>query len=842
MTKTSIEHGQHNQAPDGEAFAIDPNCGMNVKLPSERHADYQGKQYYFCGDGCRSKFVADPEAVLAKAHQREVEAGRMDPVCGMTTDPQNPHHSASHDGAQINFCGDGCAAKFMADPDRYLGASRPRPGVVPSGSIYTCPMHPEVRQNGPGTCPKCGMALEPLLPTAEPDDGSDVRDLATRFWSLVVLTIPVILLDMGPHLFGWRFPRPWDAIDAWIEAIFATIVVAWGGASFFARGWRSLNPWSPNMYTLISLGAGVAWLYSAVAFLFPSLFPPAFRNAHGQVDVYFESAAVIITLVTLGDFMELRARRRTGSALRALLDLAPKIAHRITPGGGESDVPLSAVLTGDTLRVRPGEKIPVDGEVIDGTSHVDESILTGESLPVTKARGDKLTGGTINQNGALTMCAERVGADTVLSQIVALVAQAQRSKAPLQRVADRVAAWFVPAVVAIAVLAFLVWLAIGPAPAFPHALIAAVAVLIIACPCALGLATPISIMVASGRGARLGVLFRDAAALEALSRIDTLVVDKTGTLTEGKPSLRTLEPLGGFDETRALTLAAALERPSEHPLARAIVAAAEERGLTIPMAVDFESLTGAGVRGRVEGLDAAVGSTKLLDAMGVAANSAAQTRAEALRAKGATVMYLIAGGKIAAVLAVADRIKADTPDALAALREEGVRIVMLTGDHAVTARSIASDLGIDEVRAEVSPADKAAVVESLKRDGHKVAMAGDGVNDAPALAAAHVGIAMGTGTDIAIESAQVTLVRGDLTGIVRARSLSRATVRNIHQNLFWAFGYNSVGIPIAAGVLYPVLGIALSPMIAALAMSLSSVSVVSNALRLRGVHLRSSRG
>ncbi|MBS0380935.1 MAG: heavy metal translocating P-type ATPase [Proteobacteria bacterium] len=847
------EHAQHDHAANVGEFAIDPNCGMQVALPSQRHADYHGATYHFCSDGCRKKFEADPEAILAKARRREIEAGRLDPVCGMTTDPAHPRYSVTHAGKAINFCSEGCRDKFVANPEQYLGvpvaadgghahaehshAAHAHAADAPAGTIYTCPMHPEVRQIGPGHCPKCGMALEPLLPTAEADDGGEVRSLATRFWILVALTIPVFVLAMGPHLFGWHFPAPWDTVAAWIEAVLATVVVIWGGASFFVRGWRSLKPWSPNMYTLIALGTGVAWLYSAIAFLFPGLFPPAFRDMHGRVGVYFESAAVIVTLVTLGDFMELRARKRTGSALQALLGLAPKTARRIAAGGTEADVPLEVVQAGDTLRVRPGEKVPVDGEITDGTSHVDESMLTGEPLPVEKTRGDKLTGGTINQDGALTMRATRVGADTMLSQIVSLVAQAQRSRAPLQRVADRVAAWFVPAVVAVAVLAFIVWYAVGPAPAFPHALIAAVSVLIIACPCALGLATPISIMVASGRGAHMGVLFRDAAAIEALRDIDTLVVDKTGTLTEGKPSLQAVEPLGGFDESRALALSAALERPSEHPLARAIVIAAEARGVAIPEVDDFKTLTGSGVRGRVAGSEVAVGNAKLLQTLGMGEGGAVSSHAEALRGEGATVMYLVVDQRVAAVLAVADRIKSDTPDALAALRSEGVRIVMLTGDHAVTARAIAGKLGIDEVHAGVSPADKASVVEALKRDGHKVAMAGDGINDAPALAAADVGIAMGTGTDIAMESAQVTLVRGDLSGIVRARALSQATVRNIYQNLFWAFAYNAVGVPIAAGVLYPAFGIVLSPMIAALAMSFSSVSVVTNALRLRSVRL-----
>jgi Cu+-exporting ATPase len=677
------------------------------------------------------------------------------------------------------------------------------------------------------------MALEPMLPSADADDGGEVRALARRFWILVGLTVPVFVLAMGPHLFGWRFAPPWGQVAGWVEAVLATVVVLWGGASFFARGWRSLKLWSPNMYTLIALGAGVAWVYSAVAFLAPGLFPASLRDAHGQLGVYFESAAVIVTLVTMGDWLEIRARRRTGSALRALLDLAPKAARRVAPDGSEEDVPLDAVKAGDVLRVRPGEKVPVDGVALSGASHVDESMLTGEPLPAPKAAGDKLTGGTVNQDGALTMRCERVGADTVLAQIVTLVAQAQRSKAPLQRVADRVAAWFVPSVVAVAILAFIVWLVVGPAPAFPHALIAAVSVLIIACPCALGLATPISIMVASGRGAHMGVLFRDANAIEALRDIDTLVVDKTGTLTEGKPSLRRLDTFNGFDEQQALAFAAALERPSEHPLARAIVAAAEARGASIPTVEAFNTLTGRGVAGTVNGRAVALGNAKLLGERNIPIDATQEARADALRGEGATLMYLAVDGAVAALLAVADRVKGDTPQALAALRDEGLRIVMLTGDNARTAQAIAGQLGIDQIHADVSPADKAAVVESLKRAGRHVAMAGDGINDAPALAASDVGIAMGTGTDIAMESAQVTLVRGELSSIARARALSLATVRNIYQNLFWAFGYNVIGIPIAAGILYPWFGIVLSPMIAALAMSLSSVSVVSNALRLR---------
>ncbi|ODU94909.1 MAG: copper-translocating P-type ATPase [Lysobacterales bacterium 66-474] len=755
----------------------------------------------------------------------------------MTVDPHTAKHRAEHAGRTYHFCSARCREKFLAEPARWLGEARAEATPQPAGTIYTCPMHPEIRQDGPGHCPKCGMALEPLLPAAGVDDDSDLRALSRRFWILVALTIPVFVLAMGPHLFGWQLPSPWNAIAGWIEAVLASVVVLWGGAPFFVRGWRSLKPWSPNMYTLIALGTGVAWLYSAVAFLLPELFPAGMRDMHGRVGVYFESAAVIVTLVTMGDWLELRARRRTGSAIRALLDLAPKTARRIGADGSEADVPLEHVHAGDRLRVRPGEKVPVDGVVLDGASHVDESMLTGEPLAVAKGEGDKLTGGTVNQDGALTMRADKVGAATMLARIVALVAEAQRSKAPLQRVVDRVAAWFVPAVVVVAVLAFVVWAAVGPDPKFPHALIAAVSVLIIACPCALGLATPISIMVASGRGAQMGVLFRDAAAIEALREVDVLLVDKTGTLTEGKPSLQAVETFGGLGETDALRWAAALERPSEHPLARAIVSAAETRGVTVPQVQDFRTLTGRGVTGSVEGRAVALGNAKLLGEMGLLVDAGQAARADVLRGEGATVMYLVADGRVIALLAVADRIKHDTPSALAALRAEGMRIVLATGDNPVTARSVARNLGIDEIHADVSPSDKADVVAALQRDGHKVAMAGDGINDAPALAAAEVGIAMGTGTDVAMESAAVTLVRGDLSGIVRARALSRATVRNIHQNLFFAFVYNVVGIPIAAGVLYPAFGIVLSPMIAALAMSLSSVSVVTNALRLRGVRL-----
>ncbi|MGN6119288.1 MAG: heavy metal translocating P-type ATPase [Rhodanobacter sp.] len=832
---------------DTPSAVIDPVCGMTVDPATSKHQSmHDGQTFHFCCGGCKAKFEAAPARYLAQpAAQRHDHAAHgdangahlvKDPVCGMSVDPHTAKHRADHDGHPYHFCSARCREKFVADPAAYLGERKPAP-AAPAGAIYTCPMHPEVQQVGPGSCPKCGMALEPMMPSLDEDDGGELLAMTRRFRWLVALTLPVFALAMGPHLFGWHLPAPWDRVAAWVEAVLASVVVLWGGAPFFARGWRSLKPWSPNMYTLIALGTGVAWLYSAVAFLLPGIFPAGFRDAHGRVAVYFESAAVIVTLVTLGDFLELRARRRTGAALKALLGLAPKTARRIAADGSEADVPLEQVQAGDVLRVRPGEKVPVDGVVIEGESHVDESMLTGEPMPVVKAKEDALTGGTVNQDGALTMRAQKVGGETMLAQIVALVAAAQRSRAPLQRVADKVAAWFVPAVVVVAVLAFAAWAMVGPEPRLTHALIAAVSVLIIACPCALGLATPISIMVASGRGAQHGVLFRDAGAIESLRDIDTLVVDKTGTLTEGKPALTELVNLGNRPRERLLALAAALERPSEHPLARAIVTAAEAEGVAAPAATEFRSLTGRGVSATVDGRRVALGNARLMDESRAAISADANARAERLRQHGATVMFLAVDGTLAALLAVADRLKPDTPAAIHALHAAGLRIVMLTGDNATTAQSVARTLGIDEVHADVSPADKAAVVNRLKAEGRRVAMAGDGINDAPALAASDVGIAMGSGTDVAMESAQITLVKGELGAIVRARRLSQATVRNIHQNLFFAFVYNTVGVPLAAGVLYPWFGITLSPMIAALAMSLSSVSVVSNALRLRGVRL-----
>ena len=842
----------------GKATTTDPICGMTVDPATSKHrSTHDGQLFHFCSASCKAKFDAAPAAYLVAkdepagccpaqpapmamhdhAHGHHDHAHTVkDPVCGMTVNPQTAKHHAEHAGHTYHFCSARCHDKFVADPQACLG-DRPAAQPAPAGTIYTCPMHPEIQQVGPGHCPKCGMALEPMMPTLDSDDGGEVSSMTRRFWWLLVLTVPVFALAMGPHLFGWQLPAPWAGVAVWVEAVLASVVVLWGGAPFFKRGWNSLKPWHPNMYTLIALGTGVAWLYSAVAFLLPGIFPVGFRDMHGRVGVYFESAAVIVTLVTLGDFLELRARRRTGAALKALLGLAPKRARRIAADGSESDVPLDEVHAGDVLRVRPGEKVPVDGVVLEGESHVDESMLTGEPMPVGKAKDDPLTGGTVNQDGALTMRAQKVGGETMLAQIVALVAQAQRSRAPLQRVADKVAAWFVPAVVAIAVIAFAAWALLGPEPRFTHALIAAVSVLIIACPCALGLATPISIMVASGRGAQHGVLFKDASAIESLRDIDLLVVDKTGTLTMGKPALTELVSLGGLPREHLLALAAALERPSEHPLARAIVAVADDEAVVLLAATGFRSLTGRGVSAKVDGSAAALGNAKLMAELQVTISDDANARAEQLRGQGATVMFLAVDGVLAALLAVADRIKPDTPGAIRALHAAGLRIVMLTGDNATTAQAVACELGIDEVHADVSPADKAAVVNRLKGEGHRVAMGGDGINDAPALAAADIGIAMGSGTDVAMESAQVTLVKGELGAIVRARRLSQATVRNIHQNLFFAFVYNAIGVPLAAGVLYPWFGIVLSPMIAALAMSLSSVSVVSNALRLRKVAL-----
>jgi len=753
--------------------------------------------------------------------------GAVDPVCGMTVDPATAKFSTEHDGKRYYFCCGGCLAKFQADPDRFVrgrGSSAPPRGGSKDPQLrtdveYTCPMHPEVRQMGPGSCPLCGMALEPVEMTAEEPENHELTDMTRRFRVSAALAAPVLVLAMIERL-------------PWVQLALATPVVLWGGAPFFARGWQSIVNRSPNMFTLIALGVGVAWAYSVVATLAPGLFPPSFHMHDGSVGVYFEAAAVIVVLVQLGQVLELRARSKTGAAIRALLGLAPKTARRLRPDGSDEDVPLEHIHPGDRLRVRPGEKVPVDGVVIEGASAIDESMVTGEPMPVEKHAGDAVIGATVNATGSFVMRADKVGAGTLLARIVAMVAQAQRSRAPIQKLADVVSSYFVPAVVAVAVVTAVVWALVGPEPRTAHAIVNAVAVLIIACPCALGLATPMSIMVATGRGATAGVLFRNAEAIEVLRRVDTLVVDKTGTLTRGKPALAAVEPMGGSGESEVLRVAAALERGSEHPLAAAILEGAGARGVPIESADAFESRTGKGVVGRVGGRPAALGNLRLLEELGVPAGDAA-ARAEEMRREGQTVMFVVVDGAVAGLVGVADPIKDTTPDAIAQLHAEGVRIVMLTGDSRTTAEAVARRLSIDEVIPDVLPDQKAAVIERLQREGRVVAMAGDGINDAPALAQAQVGIAMGTGTDVAMESAGVTLVKGDLRGIVRARRLSRATMSNIRQNLFFAFVYNALGVPLAAGVLYPAFGLLLSPMIAAAAMSLSSVSVIGNALRLR---------
>jgi heavy metal translocating P-type ATPase len=706
---------------------------------------------------------------------------------------------------------------------------------LPEDTIYTCPMHPQIRQVGPGFCPICGMALEPELVSAEATPNPELADMTRRFWIGLVLTLPVLALEMGGHLTDLHMllGQKWSN---WLQFIFATPVVLWAGWPFFVRGWHSLVTRNLNMFTLIAMGIGVAWLYSVVAILLPGLFPPAFRSPDGAVAVYFEAAAVITVLVLLGQVLELRAREQTSGAIRALLDLAPKTARRLNDDGSEEEVSLDLIAVGDRLRVRPGEKIPVDGELIEGRSAVDESMVTGESMPVTKEAGSKVIAGTLNTTGSFILQAEKVGRDTMLSRIVQMVAAAQRSRAPIQRLADQVSGWFVPTVIAIALVAFAAWSIYGPEPRFAFGLVAAVTVLIIACPCALGLATPMSIMVGVGRGAEVGVLIKNAEALERMEKIDTLVVDKTGTLTEGKPKVVAVVSAKWLDENEVLRLAASVEQASEHPLALAIVAAAQERGLKMSAVTGFDSPTGKGVVGTLDRRRLALGNAKFLRELGIPTNELEQD-AERLRHEGATAIFLGVDGKVAAVIAIADPVKRTTPDALNALAKEGVRVVMLTGDNKTTAQAVARRLGITEVKAEVLPDQKSAVVQKLQREGRAVAMAGDGVNDAPALAAAEVGIAMGTGTDVAIESAGITLLKGDLTGIVRARRLSQATMRNIRQNLFFAFVYNAAGVPIAAGVLYPFFGILLSPIIAAAAMALSSVSVVGNSLRLRRISL-----
>jgi Cu+-exporting ATPase len=756
-----------------------------------------------------------------------------DPVCGMDVDPVSSKHRAEFDGQSFHFCSGACKAKFEADPARYL-ATKGAPAALEAseGAIYTCPMHPQIRQIGPGACPICGMALEPLLVTAEAVPNPELADMTRRLWIGLVLSVPVIVLEMGGHLLPAIHHLVSPAAAAWIELALATPVVLWAGWPFFQRGWRSLVTRNLNMFTLIAMGTGVAWAYSVVATLAPGAFPAAFRGMDGAVAVYFEAAATITVLVLLGQVLELRARDQTSGAIRALLDLAPKTARRLNADGTEAEVALDTVVVGDRLRVRPGEKTPVDGTVLEGRSALDESMVTGESMPTAKAAGDRVIGGTLNQTGALVIRADKIGADTMLARIVSMVSAAQRSRAPIQRLADRVAGWFVPLVVAVALVAFAAWATFGPEPRLAFGLVAALAVLIIACPCALGLATPMSIMVGVGRGAGLGVLIKDAEALERLEKVDTLVVDKTGTLTEGRPSVTAVAAAEGFAEDEVLRLAAGLERASEHPLARAVVAAAQAKGIAPPAVQDFDSPTGKGARGIVEGRRILVGNAAFLSEQHVDASPLA-ARADEFRRDGATAIFSAIDGRLAGIIAIADPIKATTPKALASLRKAGIRVVMVTGDNRATAEAVARRLDIVDIEADVLPERKSAIVEKLKREGRVVAMAGDGVNDAPALAAADVGIAMGSGTDVAIESAGVTLVKGDLMGILRARRLSQATMSNIRQNLFFAFIYNGAGVPIAAGILYPTFGILLSPIVAAAAMALSSVSVIANALRLR---------
>jgi Cu+-exporting ATPase len=817
-------------APSGRLLGIDPLCGMKVfDKPNVISRARGGTTYFFCNPSCAERFDADPEGILAAPGAHGMQSPHT-PAAAM-------HAHVGPVGARADYVCPMCPDVHEGGPGACPSCGMALEPVIPSAESrteYVCLMHPEVVRPEPGSCPICGMALEPRTVAAEEAPNPELVDMTRRFWLSAALALPLLLIAMAgmvpalSHAFG----APWMP---WVQLALAAPVVLWGGTPFFARGWRSIVTWRLNMFTLIAIGTGTAFVYSLAATVAPGIFPESFRM-HGRVAVYFEAAAVITALVLLGQVLELRARARTGNAIRALLGLAPRTARVVLPDGSERDVPLEQVKPGDRLRVRPGEKVPVDGVVVEGASSVDESMVTGESIPVEKTAGSPVTGATVNATGSFVMRAERVGADTLLAHIVALVSQAQRSRAPIQRVADRVAAVFVPAVVAVSVLTFLTWAVLGPEPRLAHALVNAVAVLIIACPCALGLATPMSIMVGVGRGARAGVLIRDAEALEAFEKIDTLVVDKTGTLTEGKPRLTSVVTGAGFSEDELLGVAAALEKGSEHPLAAAVLAAAAARGVTLPAAKEFHSLPGRGVTGSVSGRTAALGNERFLAELGLVPGDLA-ARAEALRADGQTVVFVVIGGDVAGLLGVADPIKPTTEVAMRALEADGVRIVMLTGDSRTAALAVAAKLRIGEVEAEVQPDQKAAAIARLKAHGRKVAMAGDGINDAPALAAADVGVAMGTGADVAMESAGITLVKGDLMGLARARTLSRAVMRNIRQNLVWAFGYNLLGVPIAAGVLYPFFGLLLSPMIAAAAMSFSSVSVITNALRLRNLKL-----
>jgi Cu+-exporting ATPase len=842
-----------------KGLAKDPVCGMSVDpATAKASAEYEGRAYYFCCSGCRDAFVTDPARFVAagspdtattasghaahrrqsgdRGHSESVSAGAAkDPVCGMSVDPATAKHKAEYGGAGYYFCSARCREKFVAEPMKYLEPQLAKAAEVAAGVMYTCPMHPQIRQVGPGACPICGMALEPEIATAETGPSPELVDMTRRFWIGLALAVPVVVLEMGGHLPGIHALIGQQASN-WIQFALATPVVLWAGWPFFERGWASVRTRNLNMFTLIAMGTGVAWVYSVIATLAPGAFPPAFRGMDGAAPVYFEAAAVITVLVLLGQVLELRAREQTGGAIRALLDLAPKTARRIKADATEEDVPLEQIAVGDRLRVRPGDKVPIDGEILEGKSAIDESMVTGESMPIAKSAGERVIGGTVNQSGSFVMRADRIGRDTVLAQIVQMVAEAQRSRAPIQRLADQVSGWFVPLVIAVAALAFVAWSTLGPEPRFTFGLVAAVSVLIIACPCALGLATPMSIMVGVGRGAQSGVLIKNAEALERFEKVDTLVLDKTGTLTEGKPRVIAARSAPGVDGDVLLRLAASLERSSEHPLAAAIVAAAKEKGLALAEASDFDAPAGKGVVGKIEGRAVAIGSARFLAEIGIDA-AAVAAEADALRREGATAVFVAIDGRPAGVLGIADPVKATTPGAVRALVAAGIRVVMLTGDNRTTAEAVAAKLGIKDVEAEVLPDHKADAIARLKREGRVVAMAGDGVNDAPALAAADVGVAMGTGTDVAIESAGVTLLKGDLQGLVRARKLSAATMRNIRQNLFWAFFYNAAGVPIAAGVLYPVFGLLLSPIIAAAAMSLSSVSVVGNALRLRQARL-----
>lgn len=834
MTHSNHDHHAHGSCcsakgatPTAKAVVRDPVCGMIVDPAAGKPAaEHDGHLYHFCSQGCRTKFVAEPEKFLTAT----------DPVCGMSVDRATSRHFARHEGQGFYFCSAACQSKFEAEPQKYLG-DRPAPQPMPKGTQYTCPMHPEIIRDKPGSCPICGMALEPMgVPTGDEGPNPELVDFTRRLWVSAVLSVPLLIIAMAPMI-GLTFEGlVEDRTKVWIELVLASPVVLWAAFPFFHRGWDSLVNRSPNMWTLISLGVGAAYLYSVVATLFPDIFPHQFRGHSGAVPVYFEAAAVIVALVFLGQVLELRAREKTGSAIRALLDLAPKTARLIAADGSEGDVPLDAVKAGDRLRLRPGDAVPVDGTVLEGRSSIDESMITGEPLPVEKAEGDALTGGTLNKNGSLIIRAERIGAETTLARIVELVAKAQRSRAPIQGLADRVSFYFVPAVVLVAIAAFIAWAIFGPEPSLIFAIVSAVSVLIIACPCALGLATPMSIMTATGRGAHAGVLIKEAAALERFASVDTLIVDKTGTLTEGRPKLTDVVAANGFSEDELLALAAGLEKGSEHPLAEAIVDGAAARGVTIAEASGFEAVTGKGVSGTVSGKKVALGNAAMMADLGVDIASIS-AKAEALQLEGKTAMFVAVGNSLAGLVAVADTIKATTAEAIRALHDSGLRIIMATGDNERTANAIARSLGIDEVRAGLLPEQKAALVEELRAKGAGVAMAGDGVNDAPALAAADVGIAMGTGADVAVESAGITLVKGDLNGIVRARTLAQATIRNIRQNLFFAFLYNVLGVPVAAGVLYPLTGALLSPMLAAAAMSLSSVSVIANALRLRTLKL-----